>query len=285
MAKLALLVDTLDGVDEKLRDFYVQNKDTKKFELQIDGPIKTQADIDRVTSALNKERTDHKATKDALKTAEGKLTAFGELDPDDVSAKLDKLSQLEAAGENPDAKKIQQLVDTGIQNGLKQATTKLQREVDRLTGELTSKTGEVEKLNGVIVGRTVDDAMRAAATSAKVLPEAVPDLLLIARSELKLVDGKVVTEDGRDPSQWLEDRKKASPFYWAAAKGAGAGGGNETPAGGDNPFTNEGWNITAQSNMLRADPAKAQKLAEQAGVPKGPNGQILFGQKPPAAKK
>jgi hypothetical protein len=285
MAKVAFMLDTLDGVDEGLKQFYVQNKETKKFELQVDGPIKTQADIDRVTTALNKERTDHKTTKEALKSAETKLTTFGELDPDDVTSKLEKLAQLEAAGTNPTADKIQALVDTGIQNGLKQATTKLQREVDRLTGELTGKVGEVEKLNGLIIGRQVDDAMRAAATQAKVIPEAVPDLLLIARSELKLVDGKVTTEDGRDPSQWLEDRKKVAPFYWAPAKGAGAGGGHETPAGKENPFTREGWNITAQGNLIRGNPAEAEKLALSAGVPKDAAGKPLFGQMPPAPAK
>lgn len=263
---LKAIIAKLEDVEEGLRSFYKEVKvgDKVQYELQVDG-MKTQGDIDRVTSALNKERTDHAKAKDDLKTANTKLQAFGELDPDDVAAKLEKLSTLEAAGANPKAEEITRLVEAGVSQRLKTETTKLTRTITQLTEERDNAVKQATDLNGQIIGRQVDDAIRTAALTAKVIPEAVTDVLLMARGEFKLVDGKVVTEDGRDPGQWVEDSKKTRPWLWPVAKGAGGNGGGNLPTG-ENPWSADGWNMTKQGAILNSDPSKAEQLAKEAGT-------------------
>jgi len=267
---LKLIVASLDEVDEKFRELYAEKKgaDGKStFELKVEG-AKSQADIDRLQAALNKERTDHTAAKASLKTATDKLAAFGDIDPDDVAAKLEKLTTLEAAGANPKAEEITRLVNAGVESKLKTETTKLNRTIATLTTERDEALKQATDLNGQIINRQLDDAIRSAAVTAKVIPEAIADVLIMARGDFKLVDGKAVTEDGRDPTQWVEDSKRVRPWLWPAAKGAGGNPGGDNP-GGENPFSAKQWNITKQGQMVQADPSKADRLAKEAGTTVG----------------
>ncbi len=91
---LKAIIGKLDEVEEVYRGLYVQKGD--KWEIQIDG-VKTQGDMDRVNAALAKERVDHAAARTSLKDATDRLTAFGELKPEEVSAKLERLEGSAAA--------------------------------------------------------------------------------------------------------------------------------------------------------------------------------------------
>lgn len=279
MAVLKAIIAKLDEVEEAYRGLYVQKGD--KFEIQIEG-MKTQGDIDRVNIALTKERGDHSTARNALKEATDKLAGFGELKPEDVTAKLERLETLEAAGTPDIAKNFDKLVNERVEavvgSRIKAETAKFTKQVTDLTAELgTTKTAN-EGFKTQITARTIDDAVRSAATVAKIAVPAVADALIIARSEFKLVDGRVQTEDGRTPDQWIEGRKESSPHWWPAAQGAGAGGSNgEGVKNGDNPFSHAGWNLTKQGALVLSNSAQAQRLAEQAGTTVG-------GQRPAAPK-
>ena len=58
---LKAILDSLTDVPEALHGEYVERNG--KFELQVEG-MKTQGDVDRLQTALTKERNDHKASKD-----------------------------------------------------------------------------------------------------------------------------------------------------------------------------------------------------------------------------
>ena len=85
---LELVYDTIETVPENYRDLYTERDG--KFHLTGVKGMKSQADIDRLQTALTKERNDHKATRD-------KLTTFGDMDPEQVQAQLDRIPELEAA--------------------------------------------------------------------------------------------------------------------------------------------------------------------------------------------
>lgn len=287
MALKAILAK-LDEVEEQYRSLYTERNG--KFEFTGVEGLKTQADIDRQLAANQKVRTDLTAAQTALKTANDKLATFEGLEPDDVHAKLEKLATLEAGNSVPElaknfeatvASRVAQVVDGKI----KAETTKYQRTIDELNGKLTAATGTIQAFETKDNTRTIHDALRAAAVQAKVLPEAVPDLLAIGAGELKLVDGKPQTEDGRDPTAWLEDRKAKTPYLWAPAQGAGSRGANGEVLSGDNPFkAGPTHNMTKISQLVKDNPTQAAKLAEQAGVPKGPDGSFLWHVQPAAAK-
>ena len=287
MAIKAILAD-IGEVDEKYRDLYTQKGD--KWELTGVEGIKTQADIDRLNGSLTKERTDHAKTKADFKTATDKLAAWEDMDPEDIKTKLEKLGTFEAAGAPEITKNFSAVVAAEVakvvDGRVKSETNKLQRQLDEANNKLGTLSTENQTFKQREDTRTVHDGIRAAAVAAKVLPEAIPDLLLVAGQELKLTDGKVLTEDGRDPVQVIEDYKAKRPYFWPAAKGAGGqGGGQGGDLTGENPFKREGWNQTKIAQLVQKDPAKAARLAEAAGVPKDANGNLKYHVMPPAPSK
>lgn len=268
---LKAVIASLNEVDEKYRDLYVQKGD--KFEIQVEG-VKTPGDVDRVQKALNAERTAHEATKAAAKDAADKLAAFGELTPEEVQAQAEKIANFEAANTPELAKNFEKIVsdrvEAGIVTRLKQETGKLTKTIDTLTNERNTLATDNEKFKLGDIHRTIDDNVRSAATKAKVQEGAVVDALIRARNVFQVQDGRVVTPDGQTPEEWLEERKKDAGHWWPAARGAGAGGGNENfNVGGDNPWSREGWNMTKQGDLVKQNPAKAEQLAQAAGVKLG----------------
>lgn len=267
-------IKTLDEVDEKYRDLYVEKKDDKGtvtgFQLQVDG-VRTQADVDAVTKAKQRETEEHGKTKTKLKDTEAKLLVWEELDPEDVKAKLDKLTTLEAGNSQTDLQKnfettVAARAEQLAEKRIKIETAKLAKQIGELQTANAAYETNAKTLSEQIRHRTIDDAVRGAATTAKVQEFAVPDALIHARGVFKIDEaGKIVTEDGKDPAEWMEDRKAISPHWWPVAKGAGAhGSGDGTPFAGSNPWTPEAWSVTEQTNLVRTNATKATQLAEQA---------------------
>lgn len=280
MPILKAILSKLDEVEEAFRGLYVQKGE--KFEIQVDG-LKTQGDVDRVSASLLKEREEHRLTKVTSKEATDKLALFGEVTPEQVIANAERLETLVAAGSPELTKNFEKIVsdrvDATLATRVKAETAKFTKQVTDLTtalGVAESKNGE---FSTQITQRTIDDAVRGAATGAKLINEAVPDAMIIARGAFKIVDGKVQTEDGQTPDQWIEARKELSKHWWPVARGAGALGSDGQPIElKDNPFTSANWNVTAQSRLFTANAAKASQMAEQAGTKIG-------GARPPAPVK
>lgn len=293
MPTLNAVITKLDDVEESLRGFYVE-KDGK-FSLQVSG-VKTQADVDAVTRALANERTEHGKTKGKVTTLTEQVQAWTDaagdgITPDKLKTNMEKLGTLEGASQPELTKNFQGLVQAEVakivDGRIKSETTKLQRQLDTAQAKITEQTGAITQFTQKDEQRTVFDQVRGAIEAAKVRPDAVMPLARLANGELKLVDGKVQTEDGRDAAQWVEDQKKVTPFFWPAAKGTGAEG-SGAPGGvdsKDNPFTLPNHNMTKISALVGSNPAEAAKLAEQAGVPKDAAGNFIWHKPPPAAAK
>jgi hypothetical protein len=273
MALLKAIVAKIDDVDEKYRDLYTVKKDAKGvdvWEIQIEGG-KTQGDIDRVNAALIKERKEHGEVTAKFKVATESLAAFGETTPAQVAEFTEKLANLEAAGASDIQKNFQELLATRVaavvDGKTKVATDKLTKQLNDLTVLHTTAVQENDKLKLSDLYRTIDDSVRDAAVASKMLPAAQVDALMRARSAFAVVDGKVVTTDGLTPSDWVEQRKADAGYWWPVARGAGAQGSDG--AGGflasDNPWTRNNWNVTKQGEIVRADPAKAERFATSAG--------------------
>jgi hypothetical protein len=228
-------------------------------------------DIDKLNNALIKERKEHGEVAAKLKVAAESLIAFGETTPDQITELTEKLANLEAAGASDIQKNFQELLATRVaavvDGKTKVATDKLTKQLNDLTVLHTTAVQENDKLKLSDLHRTIDDSVRDAAVASKMLPAAQVDALMRARSAFAVVDGKVVTTDGLTPTDWVEQRKADAGYWWPVARGAGAQGSDG--AGGflasDNPWTRNNWNITKQGEIVRADPAKAERFATSAG--------------------
>jgi hypothetical protein len=224
--------------------------------------IKTQDDVDRLTDSLRKEREDHGEVKK-------KLRKFNDLEPDDVFAKLDRITELEAAAANKiDDTKLNEMVETRI----KSRTAPLERQIKELTDDSVRLTGEVDTYKGKETKRTIHDQIRKAAVQAKLRDTAVDDALMIGENVFELDDrGRAVTKDGVGitpglaPDVWFTENTKVRPHWWPESQGAGAKGGNGSD-GANNPFSAENWNMTEQGQLFKADPEKATQFAKSAGT-------------------
>ncbi len=275
MAKLKTIYETAEDIPEGFADLYVERNG--KFELNGIEGVKTQADVDRVSEALRKEKTDHKSTKDALNKFHG-------IDPETVNAQLEELesakSQLEAFTKEGklDEAKLEPIIEARVKRALgpvEREKTNLTRALEAAKAEAANVAAERDKLSGTIRQGAVERAIRDAATAAKVIAPAIEDAVMQGLSVLEVAqDGAIVTKDnvpgvtpGIGPNDWLKDMQDKRPHWWPQSQGGGARGGNGgTPNRADNPWTKEGWNMTKQGQMVRTlGEAKAKAMAESVG--------------------
>lgn len=260
---LAATVDSLDGVPEALHGFYVE--EGGQFRLQVTG-LPAQDSVDRLQSALTKERNDHRDTKAKLNT----ITNNGSRTVEEITADLDRIPELEATQGNIDETKVNELVEARM----KARIGPVERERDNLKSQLTERDQTIEAFEAKDRTRAIHDKVREAAVKAKVLPEAVDDALMHADRIFEVTEeGRVVTKDnvgvtpGLEPSVWFTDVQKTRPHWWGPSQGGGAGG--NRGGGGDtnkNPFTAENWNLTEQGNLVQQDRQRAEQMAQAAGT-------------------
>lgn len=265
---LKAIHDTIDDIPEQFRELYTEKGG--KFELTGITGVKTQADIDRLQTALTNERNEHKETKDLL----GKWTALGEID--DIHDKLDKFPELEAASQGKlDEAQIEEIVTRRVDGTIKSRIAPLERQITQLTGERDEAVAEASESRKTITRTKIHDAVRSQLVANKVINEAMDDALMHADRifEIREDDGAIVARDqvgvtpGIAPDEWLTEMKQARPHWFPSSQGGGAGGNNRGPgAGADNPWTKENWNITKQHMYTKQHGReKAAQLAKMAG--------------------
>ena len=253
---LKIKIDNLDDLDEGFHSLYTEQSDGTFLLTGVDG-LKTQEDVDRISAALNKERTEHRT----LKREVAPLLAHGSVE--EVVGFLDRREELEAAATGGgDKSKIDAIVEGRIKSRL----APLERERDTLKSKLGEVEGALTEFKTRENERVIGDAIRGAAAKTKGFnPAAIEDALLLGSRALSLdEDGRVVTKDGLDADMWIADIQSKKPHWWLDSVGGGASGGRGG-SGEPNPYTYEGWNLTAQGQMMKADPAKAERMAKAAG--------------------
>jgi hypothetical protein len=286
MPKLKTIYDSLDEIPEAHRELFAERNG--KFELVGVEGIKTQADIDRVQSALVKERNEHKEAKE-------KLAKFGDLDPEKVHEQLEAgaeavatVQQLTKDGKL-DESKVQERIDAAIAKAVgpvQREKTALERQLDAQKKAVAERDAKIGNLEAERIQDKIAGTLRDAAIAAKVLPTAIDDAVLVGARMFEVTeDGRIITRDnvgvtpGIDANAWFKDMQERRPHWWPTSVGGGAQGGRGTPgSGADNPWSAEGWNITRQGQYVRTHgEAKAAEAAKAVG-------SALGATKPPAPK-
>ncbi len=225
----------------------------------------TQEDIDKVLNAKRMESEAHGKTKLLLAAAQEKLKVFEGIDP----ASIGRLQKIEG---DATSEKIAAFVDDAVAARLGLATAELQRKLGTQTEQLQKLTAARAELARQITTSKIEQTIRESARLANVLPEAVDDLIALAKVDGATVtdDGRVVLPDGRDATGWLEDRKATSPWAWPVSRGSGAHGDSHDRGGlmdsPDNPWKAETFSLTRQGQILTRTPAVAARLMSAAGV-------------------
>lgn len=263
MDPLEISYDSINAVPEPFRGLY-EEKDGKAVLTRING-MKTIADVNNVSEALRKERSDHAAVREMLKP----WNSLGKK-PDEIQAQLDRIAELEAAAAGKiDETKLTSMVEARL--GAK--TAPLERQLREATELNNTILAERDNFRNQLYTRDLNDNVRSIATEMKVISTAVPDVeLFVQMATERQEDGTYVTKSGIPGvtagltiKELMKDMQKLRPHWWPASQGGGAGG-NGGGGGGDNPWSAANWNLTAQGAYVREHGmAKAQEAAKAAG--------------------
>ena len=272
---LTAIHETLEEIEEPFRGLYTEREG--KFELTGIEGVKTQADVDRVTEALRKEKSDHGKVKDSLKLWDG-------MEAEDIRKKMDGYDELvvkaESAGSTDEEK-----LDTLATARVATAVAPLNRELETLRTENGELKGRVVDFETADVRRAITDKVREACMESKVIDTAVEDVLLLAERVFERNDdGTVTAKDGMGvtpgigPEIWLSEMQPKRTHWWPPAQGGGGTGSGSGTGFSENPFSAEHWNLTKQGVEHKANPDRAGKMAQAAGT-------TIGGPRPAAAKK
>jgi len=271
--KLKTIYEKQEEIPEGFGELFTERNG--HFELTAVEGVKTQADIDRVQSALVKERTDHKAAKD-------KLTLFGDIDPATLPVMQEELVEARARLESLTAEgkdklaAVQDQIDAAIARAVGPVTRDkdaLARQLEMAKKAVVDKEAEIASVKAEQQQERVRTTLRDAVIAAKVVPTAIDDAVLVGERMFELIDGKLVTKDqdgitpGLNPKEWAKDMEEKRPHWYEKSVGGGAAGGK---GGGvsakDNPWSPEAWNLTKQGQYIKEHgEAKAADLATRAG--------------------
>lgn len=261
--KLKAVVASLDEVDEKYHDLYTERNG--QFELTGVEGMKTQADVDRLQKAVEKEREAHKSTKE-------KYSFLNDYDLDEAKERLENYDELEAKTGEIDEEKVNKLVEARV----KREIAPLERENKQLKIQNEELGGKVQSFEKKDNERSITDNIRDAAQKLKIRDTAVDDAITLGLNVFERdEDGNVVTKDGIgvtpgvQPEVWLEEMQERRPHWWPENQGAGARGNRTGGGGGFNPFTAENWNLSEQGKLVRSNPEKANQMAKAAGTSVG----------------
>lgn len=259
---IELSYDSQDAIPESARGLY--DEQDGKFVLTGVSGMKTSKDVTNVQEALRKEREDHATARTALK-------AWGDLKPEEVNAKLDRITELEAAASG----KLDESAIEGIVSGrLTQATAPLERQVATLTESNTALQTENDTLKQQAERRDLNDIVRSAAAEMNAHGTAIQDIEMVAASYFERNEaGEFVTKadvqdvtPGVDIKQFLKEMQKKRPHWWPASEGGGAGGAGGG-SNGVNPWSHDGWNLKEQGRVLNEQGrAVADRMAAAAGT-------------------
>jgi hypothetical protein len=275
--KLKASYATAEEIPEGYADLYTERNG--QFELTGIEGVKSQADIDRISNALRKERDDHKKTRESLQ-------AFGDLNPEEVHTKLEGFDalneQYEAlkanGGGTPEA--TENLIAARVKAALgpvERQRDQLQRRIEETQKQVAERENVIGELKTNMTQERIERTVRDAAAAAKLLSPAISDAILHSRGLFEYEEGtnKIVTKDvngvtpGLTPAEWLNDMKEKAPHWWPASLGGGAGGGGPNSgnlSNAQNPWSPEGWNITRQGQYIKQHGIeKATAMAERVG--------------------
>lgn len=252
------------AVAEHHRDLYEQRGEEMLL-IGFEG-MKTEADVSRVQTALEKERGDHKTTRanyNALLGGRDHETALAIIDGHD-----ELKAQFEAA-KKPDDERINTLVEARIKSRL----TPLERERDALKTRAAELENENVSFKKDAKTRRIHSALDLAMKGGqdgkgpKVLDVAREDVLLAAERVFdETEDGNIATKDGIDPVAWLYDVAPKKPHWFPPAEGGGSKGpGNGGGSYPNNPWSKGHWNKTEQGAIYKENPQRAEQMAKAAG--------------------
>lgn len=260
---LKAVYSSAEDIPEKYQDLYEEKEGMYRL-VRIDG-IRTDADVARLTIALDKEKKEHSESR-------RKFESFlGGRKQEELQSILDRLPELElAASGKIDDEKMNQAVEARLRTKI----SPIERERDQMRALNAELEAKVQEYTTKERQRKVYDAVRNASVKYKVLDTAQEDVLLLAERVFEVnEDGSITARDGVgvtpgvSPEVWLTEMQQKRPHWWPASSGGGAKGSSSLGAYSNNPWSSDSWSLTEQGQVVKSlGFEKATQMAKSAGV-------------------
>lgn len=265
---LKVLVDSLDSVEDFLRDHYIE-KDGK-FVLQLDG-VRDHPETQALKAALDRVRQEKKDTTDKLTDAERKLSEI----PEGFDA--EEYLSLKAGAGDPNDPLKKKATDEHLQSQKALYEQRIANLTKKHETDLADRDAAITERDGYIDRTLVQGSTEKALRDAGVAEEFLEGALGIVLKHVKVRredngDRKAVVETDLGEtdiaayaSNWAQS-DKGKPYL---AKPSGPGGNGNNGRGGTaevNPWAKDTFNLTKQGEIARTDPAKTQRFKAAAGV-------------------
>lgn len=267
---LKVILDSLDGLDEKYHDLY-EEKDGK-FVLKLEG-----VDSHPAVVALKNGHTNSKRERDEAKRLLAEAKKKLEAVPEDFDA--DEWARLRAEDEarqnDPEGKDVRAQLDRQRDSLTRQHDAKTAALKKTHATELAEVVADRDGMEADLRRALVDDGLTKALVKAGVKPT-----LLKAAKRLFDSDVEVVVEDGVRVARMKSDigggaveefianwssSDDAKDFIAPPTGDDERGSKQSRGLIGDNPFGKNSWNKTAQAQLIKSNRAKAEQMAKAAG--------------------
>lgn len=276
---LKLVYNSKEEIPDGAQLFYTQ-KDGK-WHLLVDG-VPNQADVDRLNDLVAAGREENKKLSD-------KLRGLGDAEPEKVTQALELVAQMgddfDIEALNGMKTELESLKSTRNQDtaALQDEVAQLKREKNQALKESGTFKKKYEESNSLAEGlqtkindSTIRSVLQTAAEKAKIIPEAIPDVLMYGNMLFELdAKGQVVAKDGQQSllagatvEDWIASQQPAKPHWWPRSESAG-GNGSGNGFSGKNPWKSDSLNLSEQGKLFKENPELAKSLAKEAGVDLG----------------
>ena len=253
---LKLTIPDLSDVPEAIRTLYKQRGDGGGFILDVEG------------GAVGKTQLDEFRQKNI--DLQKKLTALGDMSPDDVAGLRLKVTELEEQLQG---------ASKGKDKDFETRLAPLKANFDKQVAEAKAQADNFKKrLESVVIDKEI--ARHAAEVGA--LPTALDDVAFRLRAKFRVDDqgnpfaadeqgNKIYGEDGKvlDIGSAVRGLTKQAPHLFKQSSGGGASGGaagGQRTNTGANPWAKSSLNVTEQMRIHKTDPQTAARLQAEAGV-------------------
>lgn len=266
--ELELIYDSADQIPSGYEALFTERGG--KWHLTGVRGMKTQGDIDRLKTSLDKEREEHSATKEKLRDLDRAAGGKGAEELQEILDEIEELKIKASGKDSVDEAKIEELVSRRVDREV----SKIQRKLDKSETELGEMTSKHTQLVSEIERRDLRSHLETVGRQAKIRPEAMDDWLLFGSQLFEREEGSNswVAKDGVGVSPGLPaetvlgDLMEKRSHWWPESQGAGAKGGKGGGGGAANPWSKGNWNVTEQGAYVRKHGMeKAQTAAESAG--------------------
>ncbi len=242
-------ITSLDAIDEKYQDLYVQDEQTGDYVLDfVDADAKAQVDEFRNNNrALNRQLEEMKSQID-------KYSALGDVTPDDINGLLEARQLAERAANDEllkeimlpngqvDRDKVRQFADKQFEGERRE----MERKFDSLGAEKAEMEAKYFEANNMYQNQVRQSEIRSAIEGvARVRTGAMDDIIARAERQIGFMEGgDLVVWDGNGeprygskggqymtPKEWVGELVESAPHLFEGRVGGGAAGDGGRPKG------------------------------------------------------